>query len=47
LRRYTEAACDAVYTHYNDVEVCGEGAHTLWAAATVGGTEAQAGAYTR
>jgi hypothetical protein len=41
FRMLLKSICEGVYTHYDDIEVCGEAAHALWAAATVGGTEAQ------
>lgn len=41
FRMLPRVICEAVYSHYDDMEVCGEAAHALWAAATVGGTEAQ------
>ena len=37
--------CDAVAMHTQSMQCCGEAAHALWAACTVGGHEAQDRAY--
>lgn len=41
FRLLPKAICEAVYVHYDDMDVCSRAARALWAAATIGGAETQ------